>query len=81
MERRGFLGLLAGAAFALDPERALWVPGAKTISIPAPPVFNSGVAIARYSAVGAAREYQAMYNRVLTFHAEALVSRYKSWLP
>ena len=36
--RRAFLGALAAsAAFALDPERALWVPGAKTISIPRPP--------------------------------------------
>jgi len=36
--RRAFLGSLAAAAaaFALDPERALWVPGAKTISIPKP---------------------------------------------
>ena len=35
MNRRGFFGVLAGAAaFALDPERALWVLGAKTISIP-----------------------------------------------
>ena len=35
--RRGFLALLSGAsaAFALDPERALWVPGAKTFSFPA----------------------------------------------
>lgn len=35
MTRRGFLGVLAGAAFALDPERALWVRGAKLISVPA----------------------------------------------
>ena len=37
MNRRAFFGLAASAAaaFALDPERALWVPGAKTISIPA----------------------------------------------
>ena len=36
MNRRAFLGFLAaaGAAFQKDPERALWVPGAKTISIP-----------------------------------------------
>lgn len=34
--RRGFLGaLIGGAAFALDPERALWVRGAKTFSVPA----------------------------------------------
>lgn len=34
--RRGFFSLLGGAAAALtlDPERALWVPGKKLISIP-----------------------------------------------
>jgi hypothetical protein len=39
INRRGFLGLLGGGAtaLALDPERLLWVPGAKTISIPRPP--------------------------------------------
>ncbi len=38
MNRRGFLGLFAGAVAGatLDPERALWIPGAKTISIPKP---------------------------------------------
>ncbi len=38
MNRRGFIGTLAGfaAACMLDPERALWKPGAKTISIPKP---------------------------------------------
>lgn len=35
MKRRAFLASLAGA-FALDPERALWIRGAKTISVPAP---------------------------------------------
>jgi hypothetical protein len=38
MNRRGFLSFL-GAAVAgatLDPERLLWKPGAKTISIPSP---------------------------------------------
>jgi hypothetical protein len=36
MNRRGFLSTLAGAAAALtlDPEKLLWVPGKKTISIP-----------------------------------------------
>jgi len=35
MNRRGFLAtLMAGMAF--DPERALWTPGKKLISIPAP---------------------------------------------
>lgn len=35
MQRRSFLAALAGA-FALDPERALYVPGKKLISIPRP---------------------------------------------
>jgi len=36
MNRRAFLGLAATTAAALvfDPERALWVPGAKTIFLP-----------------------------------------------
>lgn len=36
MKRRRFIGALLGgaSAFALDPERALWVPGKKLISIP-----------------------------------------------
>lgn len=34
MNRRGFLAMLTGAA--LDPERLLWVPGRKLISIPRP---------------------------------------------
>jgi hypothetical protein len=39
MNRRGFFGFLlgGGAAMALDPERALWKPGAKLISIPSIP--------------------------------------------
>lgn len=38
MNRRGFLGLLGAAAagIALDPERLLWTPGKKLISIPKP---------------------------------------------
>lgn len=39
MNRCGFLGLLAGAA--VDPERLLWVPGRKLISIPAPSIYLS----------------------------------------
>lgn len=37
--RRGFLGLLAGAiaGAAVDPDKLPWRPGAKLISIPAPP--------------------------------------------
>jgi hypothetical protein len=42
-DRRGFLRALGGgfAAFALDPERALWVPGKKLISIAAPRVAKA----------------------------------------
>lgn len=38
MNRRGFLTALlsSAAAVAIDPERLLWVPGRKLISIPAP---------------------------------------------
>lgn len=38
MNRRGFLSTLIGSAGAmvLDPEKLLWRPGAKLISIPAP---------------------------------------------
>ena len=41
MNRRSFLSTMLGAgAFALDPERALWVPGAKLISIPVPRIAS-----------------------------------------
>jgi hypothetical protein len=39
MNRRGFLGLLAGVV--LDPERLLWVPGRKLISIPQPKHYTA----------------------------------------
>lgn len=35
MTRRSFLAA-AASAFTLDPDRALWTPGAKTISVAAP---------------------------------------------
>jgi hypothetical protein len=45
MNRRGFLGLLAGVAAGavLDPEKLLWVPGRKLISIPPPAVYSPQV--------------------------------------
>lgn len=47
MNRRGFLGtLLGGAALVADPERLLWTPGKKLISIPKPVIHEiSGAAI------------------------------------
>ena len=47
--RRNFLGCLA-AALVLDPERALWVPGKKLISIPKPkpPLADGQVLLISY---------------------------------
>lgn len=48
MNRRGFLSTLTAfaAAATLDPERALWVRGAKTISIPKPVIsVDEGISI------------------------------------
>lgn len=43
MNRRAFFGVLAaGLVAAADPERLLWVPGRKLISIPKPPP-SSGI--------------------------------------
>ena len=44
MNRRGFLAALMGAA-VLDPERLLWVPGRKLISIPKPPQVVIGATL------------------------------------
>jgi hypothetical protein len=42
LSRRGFFGTLtaAVAGFALDPERLLWVPGQKTIFLPALTIYR-----------------------------------------
>lgn len=44
MNRRRMLGSLLGAvcAVALDPEKLLWVPGSKMISIPRPQILCVG---------------------------------------
>ena len=49
MNRRGFLGAIAGG-LVLDPERLLWRPGRKLISIPKP-TLDAG------ECVGAERRY------------------------
>ena len=59
MNRCGFLGLFGGAvaALTLDPEKELWVPGKKLISIPAlPRIFDPSKAI--LAAVAAITEQQ-----------------------
>ncbi len=42
IDRRGFLGALGAfaAGAVLDPERLLWVPGRKTIFVPAKPIVQ-----------------------------------------
>ena len=61
MNRRGFLAALAGAAaYALDPERALWVPGKKLISIPAPRVVLPGLSVRFFAS------YDPVRNDMLT---------------
>jgi hypothetical protein len=47
MNRRRFFGSLAAiaAAAALDPERALWIPNKKLISIPAPRIMTDRVEV------------------------------------
>ncbi len=67
MNRRGFLGIL-GAAIAgatLDPERLLWEPGKKLISIPKPrflgPVYERG------------RYYDMHRGLVIRYHYDSLL--------
>lgn len=47
MNRRNFLGMLAASVggMTLDPERLLWRPGAKLISIPKPSIKPVGETI------------------------------------
>lgn len=47
MTRRSFLAAVAAAFVAPDADELLWRPGARLISVPAPRVFESGVAIMR----------------------------------
>ena len=56
LSRRGFLAA-AAAALVLDPERALWVPGRRSISIPVNPAPGL--------AAQAAAFYQECYERAL----------------
>lgn len=66
MNRRSFLAAIAGA-FAADPERLLWIPGAKTISIPAP-----RVRYVTYSMLGQISTPQVIYNASLSQPAEII---------
>jgi hypothetical protein len=68
IERRSFLAALAGA-FVADPERLLWIPGAKTISIPRPP-FPDEALIAAYIVPAIDFHYQQLYNYLLNIQLE-----------
>ena len=62
MNRRGFIGSIAGfvAACTLDPELALWKPGAKLISVPKP-VGVSLLSIAEWEGIEMQRLLQERY--------------------
>ncbi len=81
MTRRGFLGALLGTAVSPDPERLLWVPGRKLISIPRSNVIAvSPDWIARESLrilqthIIHARVLQREYNACLSGVAEAIAN-------
>lgn len=68
MNRRGFLSTLAGALLAssqLDPEKALWVPGKKLISIPQPSLSIELVVVNRLHSIDA--------NGNFRFHIDAII--------
>ena len=68
MTRRGLIGALIGAA-TLDPERLLWVPGQRVISIPKPVPVKIGHTLylrmpIRYSPLAAMLPIQREINRL-----------------
>jgi hypothetical protein len=66
LTRRAFFSLLGGGAVALaDPEKCLWVPGARLISIPAPRVRC-------WSVTEGAWAIQTVRNHLLSGQIEAL---------
>ena len=84
MNRRSFLASLAGA-LVVDPERALWKPGAKLISIPRPAVvtvrefynLKTGDKVTFYGdwktyVIRECVESQRAYNAFLSLQAETI---------
>jgi hypothetical protein len=75
MDRRGFLGALFGAA-VLDPERLLWVPGQKMISIPAPRMVTPD------DALKAVNDLISLWaGEPLTFHPSAFLLQWPPLRP
>lgn len=62
MNRRGFLGaaIAAAAGLALDPERALWTPGKKLISIPAAPRYRTALELIHLAAQSPEFRYRCL---------------------
>jgi hypothetical protein len=74
MKRRGFLAALGGAA--LDPERLLWIPGRKLISIPRPRVETVAGSSRIHGRVFVhSLKYQDALNRILSLQCELIASR------
>lgn len=91
MNRRGFLSSLGTitAGLVLDPERLLWVPGQKLISIPAPTKMvgeilffspqgiygTEGIYFSVLSCVVSRPRMHAQLYNLATFSPDALASR------
>ncbi len=68
MTRRGLIGALLGAA-TMDPERLLWVPGQRVISIPKPVVVGHTMYVRkpmRFSPIAGCIPIQKQINEINT---------------
>jgi hypothetical protein len=77
LNRRGFLGLLGAALVGatLDPERLLWVPGQKVISIP-PPRWNR--IYSSSEAISAQMEFIRPQNEWLNYLEKMTIEHYSA---
>jgi hypothetical protein len=78
MSRRGFLAALAGAA--LDPERLLWVPGRKLISIPEADIsaeWRKGYGPPSLNRFAPISEVDAYLNRMLSMQIETVLAGWR----
>lgn len=82
LSRRGFLSSLA-AAFILDPEKLLWKPGAKLISVPVPSVIEPGYSVADvvYAQLELVRPHlEVLFSRNMNYE-NLFPQRRRSYLP
>jgi hypothetical protein len=76
--RRGFLGVLAAAV--LDPERLLWVPGRKLVSIPEADIsaeWRKGYGPPSLNRFAPISEVDAYLNRMLSMQIETVLAGWK----